>query len=115
MSFQNRYIWGSGLATLAIVTIALGVALTSGTAASGGPAGRIDDGAELLDQTSITLEAAISAAQAVFSGDLGEVDIEDFNGRLVFNIDIGNKDVKVDAENGEVLGSVSDDKGDSDD
>ena len=115
MSFRKRYIWGSGLATVAMVTIALGVALTSGTVASGGPGVQIDDGAELLDQTSISLDAAISAAQAAFKGDLGEIDIEDFNGTLVFNIDVGDKDVKVDAGSGEVLGSVSDDEGDNDD
>ena len=32
-----------------------------------------------------------------------------YQGRLVFNVDIGDKDVKVDAEDGSVLGHESDD------
>lgn len=71
--------------------------------------GTIDDGAELLPQAGITLEQAIVAAQGAASGSVGEVDLEDYNGTLVFNVEIGSHDVKVDAANGTVLGSESDD------
>lgn len=71
--------------------------------------GTIDDGAELLPQARITLEQAIVAAQGAASGSVGEVDLEDYNGTLVFNVEIGSHDVKVDAANGTVLGSESDD------
>ncbi len=71
--------------------------------------GEIDDGGELLGQVTITLEDAIAAALAAEDGALGEVDIEHYNGVLVFNIDIGDKDVKVDAGDGTVLGSETDD------
>ena len=64
----------------------------------------IDDGAELLDQASISLEEAISAAQGAASGGLGEIDLEMYQGVLVFNVDIGTQDVKVDAADGTVLG-----------
>jgi hypothetical protein len=70
--------------------------------------GKIDDGKALLPQAKITLDEAIQAAQASHSGTLGEVDLEYYDGRLVFNVDLGDQDVKVDAENGNVLGSAVD-------
>lgn len=70
--------------------------------------GTLDDGAELLPQAGITLDQAIAAAQAAAPGSLGEVDLEHFHGTLVFNVDIGDKDVKVDATTGTVLNSSLD-------
>lgn len=70
--------------------------------------GTIDDGKELLPKATITLDQAIKAAQAARSGDLGEVDLEDYHGTLVFNVDIGGGDVKVDAATGAVLGDSTD-------
>jgi uncharacterized membrane protein YkoI len=49
------------------------------------------------------------AAQTAASGDLGEIDLEHYQGKLVFNVEIGDKDVKVDASSGAVLASDSDD------
>ncbi len=69
----------------------------------------LDDGKDLLPQATITLDDAIKAAQRSQSGSLGEVDLEHFKGQLVFNVDIGDHDVKVDAANGNVLSSISDD------
>ena len=66
-------------------------------------------------RASISLEAAIAAAQAAASGKVGEVDLEFYQGRLVFNVDIGDQDVKVDAENGTVLGQESEDANDDQD
>lgn len=71
-------------------------------------AGTIDDGKELLPQASITLDEAIAAASAAASGSLGEIDLEYYNGTLVFNVDIGDNDVKVDAATGAVLGMGKD-------
>jgi uncharacterized membrane protein YkoI len=68
-----------------------------------GAPGKLDDGAGLLSQAAITIDQAIAAAQGAASGDLGEVDLEDYQGKLVFNVDIGGKDVKVDASNAAVL------------
>jgi len=73
------------------------------------PAGTLDDGKELLPQATITLERAVAAAQGAESGAIGEVDLERYRGRLVFNVDVGDKDVKVDAATGEILGAVADD------
>ncbi|MDO8616783.1 MAG: PepSY domain-containing protein [Dehalococcoidia bacterium] len=71
--------------------------------------GQIDDGAELLPQASITLEQAIAAAQGAASGAPGEVDLEQYLGKLVFNVDIGENDVKVDAATGAIVGVEADD------
>jgi uncharacterized membrane protein YkoI len=77
---------------------------------NGGPAdaGNLDDGKDLLPQAGITIEQAITAAKTAATGDIGEIDLEDYNGKLVFNVDLGDQDVKVDASNGTVLGSGSD-------
>jgi uncharacterized membrane protein YkoI len=100
---------------LAIATIATAagsatvvVALTFLTpGASAGQSGVLDDGKELLPQAAITLEEAISAAQAAASGPVDEVDLEHFRGRLVFNVDVGDRDVKVDALTGAVMDATS--------
>jgi uncharacterized membrane protein YkoI len=73
------------------------------------PPGTLDDGQEFLPQATLTLEEAIAAAQGATPGAIGEVDLEQFRGRLVFNVDVGDADVKVDATTGDVLGSVTDD------
>ncbi len=66
--------------------------------------GQIDDGKDLLPQASITVDQAIAAAQGSASGDVGEIDLEDHQGKLAFNVEIGGQDVKVDASSGAVLG-----------
>ncbi|MDP2673342.1 MAG: PepSY domain-containing protein [Dehalococcoidia bacterium] len=73
------------------------------------PSGTLDDGKDLLSQASITLDQAIAAAQGAASGPLGEVDLEDYQGKLVFNVDIGDKDIKVDASDGSIVSVDSDD------
>ena len=114
MTLGKRIYWIFGLVALVVIA---GVSLTiaAGTASSQSAPGQIDDGIELLDQASITLEAAVAAAQSSAEGALGEVDLEFYQGQLVFNVDVGDKDVKVDAANGAVLGWESDDHGDDED
>ena len=73
------------------------------------PSGTLDDGKDLLPEASITIDAAIAAAQSAASGPVGEVDLEHVDGRLVFNVDIGDKDVKVDASDGTIVAVDSDD------
>jgi uncharacterized membrane protein YkoI len=109
-----------------VIALALGIAILGGGVIDGsaqeddGPdenesqvaAGTLDDGASLLPQAGITLEAAVQAARGAASGALGEVDLEYLGGKLVFNVDIGNQDVKVDAASGAVLSIDADDEGD---
>ena len=96
-----------------VAAVGTGAFMASAAASSGGAPGRIDDGAELLELASISLEDAIAAAQASADGALGEVDLETYQGRLVFNVDVGVHDVKVDASDGSILGHVEDDASDA--
>ena len=108
MTLNKRTNWILSLVAIIAAVAWVGATIASGTAESGGVAGQIDDGAEHLDQASISLDEAIAAAQAAYTGALDEVELESYHGRLVFNVEIGDKDVMVDAEDGRVLGYVSD-------
>jgi uncharacterized membrane protein YkoI len=107
---RRRNIAG-GLAGVAALALTTGVAMAAGGGAGGGSSApsRLDDGKDLLPQASITEQQAISAAQSAASGNLNEVDLEQYKGRLVFNVDVGGRDVKVDAGNGNVVGNETDD------
>lgn len=71
--------------------------------------GTIDDGAILLSEATITVDEAIAAAQTAAEGRLGDIDLEYVSDRLVFNIDIGNHDVLVDANDGSIVTVRADD------
>ena len=97
-----------GAVVLAVAALGGGaIAVASG--GSGGGSNRLDDGTDLLPQAKLTIAEAVAAAQATASGRLGEVDLEHYRGRLVFNVDVGDEDVKVDAATGDVVASTSDD------
>jgi hypothetical protein len=64
--------------------------------------GSLDDGKELLPQAKITLAEAIADAQRAAQGQLGQVDMEHFGGRVVFKVDVGDQEVRVDAIDGSV-------------
>ena len=86
-----------------------GGAIAAASGGSGGGPNRLDDGTDLLPQAKLTIPEAVTAAQTAASGKIGEVDLEHYSGRLVFNVDVGDKDVKVDAATGAVVASTSDD------
>jgi uncharacterized membrane protein YkoI len=103
---------------LVVLAVAAALMLVGATLAFGGPGrliyddgayvkpGSLDDGKELQPQASITLRQAIAAAQAAASGSLGQVDLEHYEGRLVYTVDVGDHEVKVDAANGRIDGVV---------
>lgn len=93
------------VAALSAVSAVSGVAFAGG----GSSASRLDDGKDLLPQAKITEQQAISAAQGSASGGLNEVDVEQYSGKLVFNVDVGSSDVKVDADSGKVVSVSRDD------
>lgn len=64
--------------------------------------GSLDDGKDLLPQTKITLAEADAAAQWAVDGQLGQVDLEHFEGRVVYKVDVGDKEVRVDATDGSI-------------
>jgi uncharacterized membrane protein YkoI len=98
------------------VTLVAAVVVLSGAtfALGGGPggiwddnhfakAGSLDDGKDLLPHTTISLKRAIAAAQHAAGGALGQVDLEHYGNRIVYMVDIGNQEVRVDASDGSVV------------
>jgi uncharacterized membrane protein YkoI len=93
---------------VAVIGAVGGVASASGaipTPSAGGS--RLDDGKQLLDQAKITEQQATAAAQRAAKGELNEIDLEPWAGKLAFNVDVGSQEVKVDAETGNVLDVVN--------
>jgi uncharacterized membrane protein YkoI len=95
------------IAALAVAALVAGAGIANAAGRAG--SSRLDDGKDLLPQAKITEQQAIAAAQTAASGALNEVDLEHYDGRLVFNVDVGAKDVKVDAATGDVVAAMSDD------
>ena len=95
----------SAVAVAAVVAVgAVGSGAAEGAAGSNSPSGsRLDDGEQYLSQAKVTEQQAITAAQGAASGNLNEVDLEYYNGHLSWNVDVGSKNVKVDAATGKVL------------
>lgn len=104
---KKTYLAIAGLAALGALGGVAAASGSSGASAAGGS--RLDDGAQLLGQATITEQQAITAAQDAAKGDLNEVDLERYAGKLVFNVDVGSSDVKVDADSGKVLKVSQDD------
>ena len=65
--------------------------------------GALTEGADLLDQSSISLDEAIQAAQHATDGDLGPVELEETDGLLAFSVEIGEQLVVVNAADGSVI------------
>jgi uncharacterized membrane protein YkoI len=65
--------------------------------------GSLDDGKSLLPQTKISLGQAVAAAQRAAKGALGQVDLERYDNGIVFMVDIGNQEVRIDATDGHVV------------
>lgn len=62
-----------------------------------------DEAAALAPLATITADEASAAAQAEVPGDVQEVELDNENGSLVYSVEIGGQDVKVDAGTGAVL------------
>jgi uncharacterized membrane protein YkoI len=104
---MRKRIIAAATGAAAVAVAAGGVAWAAG-GSSGGPS-RMDNGKNLLPQAGITEQQAIAAAQTAATGALNEVDLEHRAGRLVFNVDVGTHDVKVDATTGQVVAVDADD------
>jgi Peptidase propeptide and YPEB domain len=104
-SLSRPFLTGGGVTGAALAASGHGAAPPARRSAA--PASRLDDAKALLPQARISEQQAIAGAP----GALNEVDLERYHGQLVFNVDIGSHDVKVDATTGEVLGAGQDDRG----
>jgi uncharacterized membrane protein YkoI len=103
---MRKNIIGAVAGIAAVAALGGGVAIASGSAPGGS---RMDDGKQMSSQAKISEQQAITAAQGAASGDLNEVDLEHYDGRLVYTVDVGSSDVKVDAASGKVLNVSQDD------
>jgi uncharacterized membrane protein YkoI len=65
--------------------------------------GSLDDGKDLLPQTTVSLAGADATAQRIAQGELGQVDLEHFGDRIVYSVDVGSQEVRVDANSGLVV------------
>jgi uncharacterized membrane protein YkoI len=100
---------------IVITALATLLVLAAATFAFGGPsgliwddghyakAGTLDDGRDLLPRTSVPLASAVATAQQAAIGALGQVDLERYRGAIVYMVDIGNQEVRVDATSGKVV------------
>lgn len=99
----------TGIAAIALAAAAAIGYQTFPRGASAGQGGALDDGKDLLPKASISLSQAVATAQTAATGAVDEVDLEYWNSKLVYNVDVGSKDVKVDAVTGAVLDASMDD------
>jgi uncharacterized membrane protein YkoI len=102
--------------TVLVAAAAAALMLGGGTYAFGGGGGLIwddghavqpgtlDDGKNLLPRTSITTGQAVAAAQAAQRGQLGQVDLKERDGQVYYVVDIGDREVSIDAVTGSVHG-----------
>ena len=94
--------------TTGVVVLALATAGGAGLAVASGGGSSLDDGQSLAPQAKISQQQAEQAAQSAVAGALNETDLEHYSGILVYNVDVGSKDVKVDAHTGHVLAAIAD-------
>jgi uncharacterized membrane protein YkoI len=108
-TMRSRVIKLVGIVTaLALAAGGVAWAATGSPTGAGGPS-RLDDGKDLVSQAKVSEQDAIAAAQSAASGSLNEVDLEHLGDKLVYNVDVGAKDVKVDATTGDVVRVDADD------
>ena len=106
----SRIVFGlAAIAAFALGGAALASGGDDGSAPRGGSGYTLDDGGSLQSNAGISIDRAVKSAQGAASGDIGEIDLEYFDGKLAYNVDVGSADVKVDAATGAVLGQAHDD------
>lgn len=102
---------------LLVCAVALAAALTVGAvsiagAQGGDPVDGLSEEAEakaLASLAKISKSEAEAAAEAAVGGNASETELGNENGALVYEVEIGNQEVKVDAGNGKVLSVQKDD------
>jgi len=71
--------------------------------------GRLEEGSELVSEASLSVDEAISIAESEASGTAEDAELERQGDRLVYEIEVGETDVYIDANDGSVLAVDSDD------
>ncbi|MFT4036691.1 MAG: PepSY domain-containing protein, partial [Thermomicrobiales bacterium] len=70
-------------------------------------AGQLSEGQDLLPQAGITVDQAIAAATGATQGALGDVELKTVDGTLVFEVQVGDQDVHVNAADGSIVSTDS--------
>jgi uncharacterized membrane protein YkoI len=99
------------------VVLALGLAATLSVRTVLGdenPDGRLEEGSELAAEATVSVEDAIAVAQTAATGPVGDVELDRSGDILAYEIEIGESDVYVDAQTGELLSAEQDDRDDDD-
>jgi uncharacterized membrane protein YkoI len=99
-----------------VVAVVAGLAVVGGGAALATDdvnpfreSGRLEEGGDLVSEASITPEQAVATAQGVADGRVDDVELDYEGGRLVYEVEVGNADVVVDATDGSVISTNGDD------
>jgi hypothetical protein len=66
--------------------------------------GSLDDGKQLSPKATVSLAAAVAGAQRAAQGALGQVDLVERDGRVMYVVDVGDREVSVDARTGAIAG-----------
>ncbi len=106
------YVFAAALGvTLAVAMIAvLSVQTVFGDESD---SGRLEEGRELVSEASISVDEAISIAESEAAGRAEDIELERQGTRLVYEIEVGETDVYIDADDGSVL-AVDNDMDDRD-
>jgi uncharacterized membrane protein YkoI len=100
LTFSKRFIVA---ATGTALLIALGAAAISSDQAGALEGSNLDDGSHLLSDARITPEEAIDIAQGEVNGNVEDIDLERNGSELIYDIEINDTDVHIDAMDGAVL------------
>lgn len=65
--------------------------------------GELVDGKEYQDEAKVSLDDAIATAQDEVDGEVGEIELDREDGKLIYEVEIGTDEVLIDAETGEVI------------
>jgi uncharacterized membrane protein YkoI len=74
--------------------------------------GQLEEGEELRSEADISVEEAIVLAEGAATGRVDDVELERFGDRLLYEVEVGETDVFIDANSGEVVAVDPDDDGD---
>ena len=70
---------------------------------------RDDDAGEALGTPAIAIDDAVAIAKGASSGSVGDIELDQEDGRLVYEIEVGSDEVIIDANDGSVLSVHADD------
>lgn len=111
-SFSRRFLIA---AFFTVMIIAAGAVAISAGGVDALGSNQLEDGQELEAEADLSVDEAIEIARGEADGNIDDVELERNGDRLVYEIEVGESDVYVDANDGTVLYVEHDDDDDGDD